>query len=178
MRIISGKYKGKKINPPGNLHLRPTTDFAKEGLFNYLNNRINFEGISVLDLFCGTGNITYEFASRGAEHITCVEANYKCSEFIKKTIQSLSDSNIKVINTDVFKFITSDNNTYDLIFADPPYDLQQTQILPELLFERKLLNKEGIFILEHPKEKNFSDHPFFEEMRSYGKVLFSFFICK
>ena len=175
MRIISGKYKGKKITPPGNLRLRPTTDFAKEGLFNYLNNKINFEGLSVLDLFCGTGNITYEFASRGAEAITCVEANYKSSEFIKKTIPSLADSNIKVLNGDVFKFIASDNNTYDLIFADPPYDLQQTQTIPDLIFERKLLNKDGILILEHPKEKNFSSHPFFDEMRSYGKVHFSFF---
>lgn len=175
MRIISGKYKGKKINPPGNLPLRPTTDFAKEGLFNYLSNKVSFKNLKVLDLFCGTGNITYEFASRGIEDITCVESNYKCTEFIKRTSAELG-IHIRVVNTDVFKFLSFNNDQYDLIFADPPYNLEQTGLIADLIFEKKLLKKEGYLIIEHPKEKDFSAHPFFDEKRNYGKVNFSFFI--
>ncbi|MDQ3192475.1 MAG: 16S rRNA (guanine(966)-N(2))-methyltransferase RsmD [Bacteroidota bacterium] len=175
MRIISGKYRGKKINPPGNLPLRPTTDFAKEGLFNYLNNKLDFDGLKILDLFCGTGNITYEFASRGVKEITCVEVNFKCAEFIKRTIAQLGASGIKVVSSDVFKFLGYTNQVYDLIFADPPYDLEQTKLLPAIIFDNKLLKQGGYLVIEHPDNKDFSDNVFFQEKRNYGKVNFSFF---
>lgn len=175
MRIISGKFRGKKIIPPGNLPVRPTTDFAKEALFNYLSNNFDFEGLKIVDLFCGTGNITYEFASRGVHDITCVEVNFKCTEFIKRTINQLQISTIKVINSDVFKFINYSNEKYDIIFADPPYDLDKTKELPEKIFEKQLLKEDGLLIIEHPEEKDFSDNPHFDEKRRYGKVNFSFF---
>ncbi|HET6245020.1 MAG: 16S rRNA (guanine(966)-N(2))-methyltransferase RsmD [Bacteroidetes bacterium] len=175
MRIISGKYRGKKINPPNNLPVRPTTDYAKEALFNCLANKIDFEDIKVLDLFCGTGNITFEFASRGVEDLTCVEINFKCAEFIKRTVLELKAKGIKVITSDVYKFISYSSDKYDLIFADPPYDMQETLFLADRIFEKQLLNKNGYLVIEHPEDKDFSNNHFFEERRKYGKVNFSFF---
>jgi 16S rRNA (guanine966-N2)-methyltransferase len=178
MRIISGKLRGRNINPPKNLPVRPTTDFAKEGLFNYLNNRIDFEGLKMLDLFSGTGNISLEFASRGVENIISVDMNNKCSSFLKKVSAELKIDNIHVVNQDVFRYLGFCKEKFDLIFADPPYDLNNAELLPKIIFERDLLNKDGLFILEHPKERNFQEYPNFEEQRHYGKVNFSFFVNK
>jgi 16S rRNA (guanine966-N2)-methyltransferase len=175
MRIISGKYRGKRFYPPTNLPVRPTTDFAKEGLFNYLANRINLEGIKVLDLFSGTGNITIEFASRGAGEITSVDQNLKCSAYLKKIAGELQLKNLKVVNQDAFRYIGFSKEKFDLIFADPPYELNNAELLPKIIFEKDLLNEEGLLILEHSEERNFEKHPNFFEQRRYGKVNFSFF---
>lgn len=162
--------------PPTNLQARPTTDMAKEGLFNILNNMIDFEETSVLDMFGGTGGISLEFASRGSKNIVTIE---KCGinyNFIKKTIAELGVGNsINLIKGDTFKFANSTGAKWDLIFADPPYDLKELPTLPELVFEKQLLKEGGIFILEHPKEYHFESHPHFSEHRNYGHVNFTFF---
>ena len=175
MRIISGIHKGRRINPPKNIPVRPTTDFAKEGLFNILNNKIDFEEINVLDLFAGTGNISFEFVSRQSLSITSVDLNYRCTEFIKNTAKELHYENLRAIKANVLKFLTTAKNTYDLIFADPPYDMEEIEQIPELIFNNQLLSEEGIFILEHSRKFDFSDHPHFAEHRKYGNVNFSFF---
>ena len=178
MRIISGSHKSRQIHTPTNLPVRPTTDFAKESLFNILNNLVDFEGLKVLDLFAGTGNISYEFFSRGAEMVTSVEMERKCSMFIEKTAEILKAETITVFRTDVFQFLKHGFGTYDVIFADPPYDLEQINALPDLIFASDLLLPEGIFILEHSKRSHFEDHPFFDQHRVYGNVNFSFFSRK
>jgi 16S rRNA (guanine(966)-N(2))-methyltransferase RsmD len=175
MRIISGKYRGKHILTPGNLPVRPTTDFAKVGLFNILKNLVDFETVSVLDLFSGTGNISYEFFSRGAVKITAVESNIRCVAFIQKTIQDLRADNLSVIRGDVFRYLSKSTETFDIIFADPPYQLETIEEIPHLIFQEKKLNENGWFILEHSKRYNFSGHPFFNQQRTYGNVNFSFF---
>lgn len=175
MRIISGKYKGRMIHPPKRLPVRPTTDFAKESLFNILNNQIDFESTKVLDLFCGTGNIAYEFISRGCPDITCIDINYECCNFVKKTFQELSAENAKVIKMNVFSFLKNNLSRYDLVFADPPYDLPELKTIPDLVFENKMLNEGGIFILEHGEYNDFTLHPHFKEHRKYGNVNFTFF---
>jgi 16S rRNA (guanine966-N2)-methyltransferase len=177
MRIIRGRFKGKKINAPAGLPARPTTDFAKEGLFNLLENRIEMEGLKVLDLFSGTGNISFEFASRGAADITSVEVNFKAADFIRKTAGELKIENFRAIKQDVFKFIGFTREKFDIIFADPPYDLPQGELIPKIIYERELLVPEGMMIMEHSDEKDFSGHPWFTEKRIYGKVNFTFFIC-
>ncbi|MBS2210849.1 16S rRNA (guanine(966)-N(2))-methyltransferase RsmD [Carboxylicivirga mesophila] len=179
MRIISGTLKGRRFSPPKSFSARPTTDIARESLFNVLNNRIDFEDLSVLDLFGGTGSISYEFASRGCPNITTVELNYKHFSFIKSMLKEfeLSDT-IKVIKADVFKYIQKDSMTYDLVFADPPFDLKNFDEIPDLFFENKLLKEDGVFILEHSDKKSFVDHPYFTEVKKYGKVHFSFFSVK
>ena len=178
MRIIGGKYKGRRIVPPANLKARPTTDFAKEGLFNVLNNKIDFEGITVLDLFAGTGSISYEFVSRGVVQAHLVEKDYNNFLAIKKIIKQLELPNIKPIHIDVVAFLKTCNIKYDLIFADPPFNLSWIDELPDLILNANILNAGGLFILEHSKSKNFSDRPFFLETRSYGEVYFSFFISQ
>ncbi len=177
MRIISGTHKGRRINPPKNLPVRPTTDFAKEGLFNILNNSIDFEGLMVLDLFCGTGNITFEFASRGSIGITCVDDSYQCCEFVKKTIYDFKMSQVNVIKADVFSFLKKTANKYQLIFADPPYEmeLEKFELIPELVFSKNLLSDEALLIIEHGPKTDFSKHIYFFEHRKYGNVNFSFF---
>lgn len=177
MRIISGTHKGRRINPPKNLTVRPTTDFAKEALFNILNNFIDFEGLKVLDLFCGTGNITFEFASRGSSDVTCVDDNYQSCEFIKKTISDFNMNQVRVIKSDVFSFLKKTANKYQLIFVDPPYEmeLEKFQLIPELVFSKNLLQPEGILIIEHGPKTDFSKHEHFIEHRKYGNVNFSFF---
>lgn len=175
MRIISGIHKGKKINPPKNLPVRPTTDFAKEGLFNILNNIIDFEKTIVLDLFAGTGSISFEFASRKAKYIVSVDLNDRCCDFILKTSKALNLNNLKVVKKDVFKFLTVQTQTYDLIFADPPYFMNDIELLPELIINKKLLNSGGYFILEHSSNIFFQKHSFFHEHRKYGNVNFTFF---
>jgi 16S rRNA (guanine966-N2)-methyltransferase len=176
MRIIRGSLKGRRINPPGNLPVRPTTDFAKEGLFNVLENIIDLEGLSILDLFSGTGGMSYEFASRGAGRVTCVEQDSNCYLFISKTVKELNiEDKFRVVKNDVFRYIGFSKEKYDLIFADPPYQLKNLVLLPDLIFKYELLNTDGLFILEHPAEHDFSKHPAFSEKRNYGNVNFSFF---
>ena len=175
MRIISGQYKGRAINPPKNLRARPTTDFAKENLFNVLQNLVEFEECDVLDLFAGTGSISYEFASRGAKSVTSVEINAVHHNFIRRTAQDLGIRNLYAVKANVFLYLKSCPKQFDLIFSDAPYDLEHSEEVIPLVLEGDLLREGGIFIFEHAKEKNFSDHPFFWQLRSYGSVHFSFF---
>lgn len=175
MRIISGKFKGKQIHAPKGLPVRPTTDYAKTGLFNILNNRIEFETTKVLDLCTGTGSISYELVSRGCENITCVDANLMAVRFVQDTLNQLIPGKARVVRYDVFRFLEICNETYDLIFADPPYELAGIEKIPDLVFEKKLLNEGGMLILEHGENKSFEAHPHFQETRNYGKVNFSFF---
>jgi len=175
MRIVSGKFKGRRIQPPTNITARPTTDFAKEGIFNVLNNRVDFEELNVLDLFAGTGAISIEFASRGSQSITCVEMSNPHANFIRKVCKDLDIDSINLVQGDVFKFLKSCHTKFDLIFADPPYELPTLKTLPDLIFEKELLKEEGIFVLEHPSRISFEVHPRFTEHRNYGNVNFSFF---
>ncbi len=175
MRIISGKYKRRLIKPPKDLPVRPTTDMARESLFNILENKIDFEGKSVLDLFSGTGAISYEFISRGCKDVLAVDSNFRCVQFIKKTASEFEMKDLLTIKGDVFRFLSKTKSSFDIIFADPPYDLENLDTIPDLVFSNNLLNEKGIFILEHPKIYDFSDHPLFVDHRKYGKVNFSFF---
>jgi 16S rRNA (guanine966-N2)-methyltransferase len=176
MRIVSGKYRGKHIIPPKNFKARPTTDFAKESLFNIISNNYNFENIAALDLFSGTGGISYELASRGCPDVVSVELNPVHHGFIKKTVEELGlKDQIRAIKQNAFVFLKGCNQKFDLIFADPPYDMEGIEQLHDIIFEKKLLTDEGWFILEHSKDREFSDKPFFIERRSYGSVNFSIF---
>ncbi|MDC8004111.1 RsmD family RNA methyltransferase [Aureisphaera galaxeae] len=176
MRIISGTHKGKKIVAPKNLPVRPTTDFAKEGLFNILRNRLDFNEIRVLDLFSGTGNMSYEFASRGVSQITAVDSHYACVKFIDKTATELSLP-ISPFKSDVFKFLEKSQQSFDLIFADPPYAIEIEKIddMVRKIFQNNLLEPEGIFIIEHPKQTDLTELSGFQEFRKYGGSVFSFF---
>ncbi len=175
MRIIGGIYKGRRITPPGDFKARPTTDFARESLFNILNNRIDFESVRVLDLFAGTGSISYEFASRGAETVHLVEKDMRHIAGIKRIIKEIGISNIKTIHIDVKAYLKTCSFMYDLVFADPPYDLSWLTDIPDLVLQAEILKADGIFILEHPKSLSFSGHRSFFEHRNYGGVNFSFF---
>ncbi len=176
MRIISGYLKGRRLNPPANLPVRPTTDMAREGLFNILNNIIDFEEVDVLDLFTGIGSIAFEFVSRGCKNVTCIDTNFKCIDFIKKTAAIFELSNLYPIRTDVFMFISRrQNKQFDIIFADPPYDLQNINVIPDHIFKNNLLTENGILILEHSAHLSFTEHPCFFQHRKYGKVNFTFF---
>ncbi|HAZ01458.1 MAG TPA: 16S rRNA (guanine(966)-N(2))-methyltransferase RsmD [Marinilabiliales bacterium] len=176
MRIISGKYRKKNIVPPKNFRARPTTDMAKESLFNIIENEFEVESLKVLDLFGGTGSISYEFASRGCNDVTCVELNFNHYSFIKKMIGELKmDSQIQLIKANVFSYLSKCGSTFDLIFADPPYDLEGIETLPDLIFKHNLLTPEGVFILEHSKNKSFEIHTHFHLQKNYGSVNFSFF---
>jgi len=177
MRIISGDYRGRVIRTPKNLPVRPTTDLAKESLFNILNNRINFEEVKVLDLFSGTGNISYEFYSRGSHDVTSVEQNYHCFRFIKETADKFKMTTLKVVQANVFSFLKH-SLSYDVIFADPPYDFGRYEELTDMILENKLLKEDGILIIEHPSAIQLSHFPNFHETRRYGRVHFSFFINK
>lgn len=176
MRIISGTHKGKRITAPAKLPVRPTTDVAKEALFNILNNYYHISSLSILDLFSGTGNISYEFAARGAEKITAVDANYDCVKFIKKTAAEL-DFPITTIKSDVFKYLEKGPVKADIIFADPPYNLEKEEFakIVELVFKNRLLLEDGQLILEHSKHTDLSDLKQFRESRKYGSSVFSFF---
>lgn len=176
MRIISGKNKGRKIVPPTNLPIRPTTDLGKESLFNILHHYFYFNRISVLDLFAGTGNITYEFASRGAVQVVTVEQHPACATFIKKTVAELHYDNVQVVQTDVFQFLAKCREPFDIIFADPPYTLENIEKIPSLVFETNLLKSDGWLIIEHSKEYDFSTLPQFYQHRKYGKLNFSFLV--
>jgi 16S rRNA (guanine(966)-N(2))-methyltransferase RsmD len=175
MRIVSGDFKGRVINVPASFKLRPTTDVAKESLFNILVNRLYFDELSVLDLFSGTGNITYEFASRGASQLTSVELEAKHVAFIAKTCAELGRKDIRVIRADAFAFLRTCNTQFDLIFADPPYELPGIETIPGIVFERQLLKPGGMMIIEHAIETNLSASPFMTEKRKWGKVNMSFF---
>ncbi|MCX6311121.1 MAG: RsmD family RNA methyltransferase [Bacteroidetes bacterium] len=176
MRIISGTRKGRQITAPSSLPVRPTTDFAKEGLFNVLVNRVDFEELKVLDLFAGTGNISYEFASRGCKDITCVDNDSRCLKFIMETSIKLEFPKFKTIRADVFTFLKSAKGNWNLIFVDPPYeDVDKTGTIPALIFEKGILAKGGLLIIEHPERIHFTDRTHLIETRKYGKVNFSFF---
>lgn len=175
MRIISGQYKGRAINPPRNLRARPTTDFAKENLFNVLQNLVEFEELDVLDLFAGTGSISYEFASRGVKSVTSVEINAVHHNFIRRTAQELGIKNLYAVKANAFLYLKSCTKQFDMIFSDAPYDLEHSEEIISLVFEHDLLAEDGIFIFEHSKDKKFENHPFFWQSRSYGSVQFSFF---
>ena len=176
MRIVSGRFKGKRISAPKKLPVRPTTDFAKEALFNILNNRFEFDEISVLDLFAGTGNISYEFASRGAVKVCAVDGHYECVKFIQKPANEL-EMPIRTVKSDVFKYLKNDPNQYDIIFADPPYNfrLDQMEELVKLSLENNLLNEDGVLIIEHTKHLDLSNLFAYRESRKYGGSVFSFF---
>jgi len=175
MRIIGGKLKGLRLTPPPNLPVRPTTDMAKEALFNILNNLYDFEDLKVLDLFSGTGSLSLEFASRGCREITSVDKNAGCYNFLKNTAKQHQLDAIKANRADVFKFLEQETETFDLIFADPPFDIPQIPLIPELVFKKNLLNPGGILIVEHPTMKRLDNHPNFKEQRKYGYSSFSFF---
>ncbi|MGQ1788472.1 MULTISPECIES: RsmD family RNA methyltransferase [unclassified Saccharicrinis] len=176
MRIVSGSLKGRRFSPPKNFKARPTTDFAKENLFNVLNNSIDFDDLKVLDLFAGTGSISYEFASRGSNDVTCVETNFNHFRFIKKTIGELGlERSVKVIKGDAFKFVEKTPEKFDLVFADPPYDLVGAEKLPDLIFKNNILNEDGVLIFEHSGTVSFNTHPKFIENRENGKVIFTIF---
>ncbi len=175
MRIISGQYKGRAINPPRNLRARPTTDFAKENLFNVLGNLVEFEECDVLDLFAGTGSISYEFASRGVKSITSVEINSVHHNFIRQTAALLGIKNLFAVKANTFLYLRSCPKQFDIIFSDAPYDLEGTEQVIDLVLEGNLLHDEGFLVFEHSKGKDFSTHPNFWQQRSYGSVQFSFF---
>ena len=176
MRIISGLYKGRRITAPKKLPVRPTTDMAKEALFNILNNQYYFDSISVLDLFSGTGNISYEFASRGAQQITAVDDHYGCIKFINETAEAF-EMPINTIKSDVFRFLEKSKQKQSIIFADPPYDLEIETFskIPELVFQNQLLEEEGLLIIEHSKHTDLSQMAHYSHSKSYGGNMFSFF---
>ena len=175
MRIIGGKLKGLRLNPPKNLPVRPTTDMAKEALFNILINRYDFEELKVLDLFSGTGSVSLEFASRGVASVVSVDKASNCAHYLKTTAKSFDLPAIKVYKADVFKFLQHETEKFDIIFADAPYDLPQLPTLPKFVFERDLLSSEGVLIVEHPSTIQLDHYPEFTERRKYGYSSFSFF---
>lgn len=176
MRVITGKYKGRHFEVPRTFKARPTTDFAKENLFNVLNGYLDFEEApTALDLFAGTGSITLELLSRGCERVISVEKDAKHHAFIQQILRTLDDRQCMAIRGDVFRFLSKCKETFDFIFADPPYALPELETLPTLVLENHLLKAGGLFVLEHGKTNDFSAHPLFVEHRSYGSVNFSFF---
>lgn len=176
MRIISGIYKGRRLTAPKNLPVRPTTDFAKEAIFNILRVRYYFEEINVLDLFSGTGNISFEFASRGVKNITAVDGHIGCVQYINKVSEEFSFP-ITTVKSDVSKYLEKASGKYDVIFADPPYDfsLETLEELTGIIFNNSLLNPEGLLIIEHAKQNDLSSIQHFVEARKYGSSVFSFF---
>ena len=176
MRIISGKHKGRNLTAPKKLPVRPTKDMAKESLFNILNNNYYFPDLKVLDLFAGTGNISYEFSSRGVDDILAIDAHAGCVDFIDKTV-ALLDMNIRTLKSDVFTFLQRNTEKFDIIFADPFYDMELTEFekIPQIIFESDLLLEDGVLIIEHSNRTSLADFPFFKNSRKYGGSVFSFF---
>ncbi|GGH65227.1 RsmD family RNA methyltransferase [Phaeocystidibacter marisrubri] len=175
MRIISGRHRGKIIKAPAKLPVRPTTDIAKESLFNILMNWYNLNEVEVLDLFAGTGNLSYEFVSRGARKVVAVDINPGCTKFIEKTAEQLGYSEIEVLKGDALKFAQRTLNKYDIVIADPPYEWEGHHELIEAVLSKGLLRKGGVFVLEHGMENDFSDHPDLLDTRKYGSVHFAIF---
>lgn len=177
MRVIAGTLGGRRFQPPGHMpHTRPTTDIAKEGLFNILQNQLDFTELKTLDLFGGTGSISYELASRGVTDLTVVEKDPVMAEFIRKTAASFGIDGLKLIKSDVFRFIRECREQYDFIFAGPPYALAEIDELPRLIFEHRLLKPGGRFVLEHTPRNNYQSFPGFRRERNYGTTVFSTFI--
>ena len=177
MRIIGGEHGGRRFNPPNNMpYTRPTTDIAKEGLFNVLQHNLDFDEMKTLDLFGGTGSISYELASRGVPDLTIVEKDNAMYDFIKKTSAALRIENLKAIKMDVFKFINQCTDKFDFIFAGPPYALAMIDDLPKLIFEKQLLKKGGWFVLEHTPRNGYKDFPFYKAERNYGTTVFTTFV--
>ena len=176
MRIISGKYKGRRLNVPKKLPVRPTTDMAKEALFNILIHRYNFQDLMILDLCSGTGNIAYEFSSRGAKNVVAVDKEIRCVKFIEQTASNFEMS-IDAIKGDVFSFLEHTSQKFDIVFADPPYalDSEEFERIAQIVFDIKLLNPEGLLIIEHSKHTNLSNLKNFDEVKTYGGNCFSFF---
>ncbi|QEK51459.1 16S rRNA (guanine(966)-N(2))-methyltransferase RsmD [Pedobacter aquae] len=175
MRIIGGTLKGIRLNPPKKLPVRPTTDIAKEALFNILENQLEISDLKILDLFSGTGNISLEFASRGAQEIISVDRDFGCYGYLKATSKELNLHQIKAFKSDVFKFLNTETQQFDLIFADPPYDLTNIPEIAKIVFDKKLLKPGGVLIIEHQSMHNLSNHPNFTDKRKYGYSAFSFF---
>jgi 16S rRNA (guanine966-N2)-methyltransferase len=175
LRIIGGKYKGRVIAVSRRFKARPTTDFARESLFNILSNLIEFEKVKVLDLFGGTGSLSFEFASRGCQSIDIVDKDIHSLKAVQEMAGKLGIKGMNTIRTDAFRYIRSCHKKYDVIFADPPYTLEALQTIPALVFDSSLLEKDGMLILEHPKSIDFSGHAHFSDHRKYGHVNFSFF---
>ena len=175
MRIIGGTYRGKHIHPPKTFNARPTTDFARESLFNILIHRYDLGEMDILDLFSGTGIITYEFASRSARSVVALEMDHTHFKFIRKTCDEMELDQVSVIRADVFRYLRRPVHSFDIIFADPPYDHPRLTELPDLVLSTSILNQEGIFILEHPAAHSFSAHPQFYQQRKYGGVNFTLF---
>lgn len=176
MRIVSGKYRGRRISAPNNLPVRPTTDMAKEALFNILNNSYYLDDVSVLDLFAGIGSISFEFASRGCSKVVGVDSHAGCIKFLESTNDTL-DAGIQFVKSDVFSFLEKNNRKFDIIFADPPYAMETDKFnkLIDLVFHRGMLDDEGTLIIEHSKQTNLSEHANFVRSRKYGGNVFSFF---
>lgn len=175
MRVITGKYKGRHFDVPRSFKARPTTDFAKENIFNVMNGYVDFEDSTALDLFAGTGSISLELLSRGCATVVSVEADRDHANFIRQCLKKLEDENCALIKGDVFRFIKSCKQKFDFIFADPPYALPNLATIPDLVFEHELLGEDGVFVFEHGKQNDFSQHPHFVEHRAYGSVNFSIF---
>lgn len=175
MRIVGGKYKGRVFTPGKTFKARPTTDMAKESLFNILQNTLDFESIRALDLFAGTGSISYELASHGCTDITTVEINVDHIHFIKEVLDKLGEKNVRLVKSNVFVFAARIKEQFDLIFADPPYDHPKFVEVVDLVYKNNLLKPEGTFVLEHSGNFDYSSHPQFKELRRYGSVHFSIF---
>ena len=175
MRIIGGRLKGIRLQPPANLPVRPTTDMAKEALFNILNNKFDFDSCSVLDLFCGTGNLTFEFASRDAESILAVDMDYVCVNWVKTTAKKFEFNQVEVRKGDVFKLLKQMTGAYDLIFADPPYNMPNIPQIPVMIAAQKLLKPNGLLVVEHQSNMKLNSQPGYTETRKYGNSSFSFF---
>lgn len=175
MRIISGKYRGRKINPPNNIKARPTTDFAKESLFNMLNTRVAVDNAVVLDLFAGCGGIGFECVSRGARMVISVDIALQSHKFITKFAREMGMTELRAIKSEGLRYLRNTPHRFNIIFADPPYDMPGIEKIPEIVFEKELLEKDGLLIVEHSRNTNFSEHRNFTETRKYGKVNFSFF---
>lgn len=175
MRIITGKYKGRHFDVPRSFKARPTTDFAKENIFNVMNGYLDFEAATALDLFAGTGSISLELLSRGCASVVSVEMDRDHARFIGQCMQKIGAKENILIKGDVFRFLKSCRQQFDFIFADPPYALEQLPQIPDLIFEYQLLKPDGVFVFEHGKSHDFATHPHFAEHRSYGSVNFSIF---
>ncbi|MGI6242150.1 MAG: 16S rRNA (guanine(966)-N(2))-methyltransferase RsmD [Prevotella sp.] len=175
MRIITGKYKGRHFDVPRSFKARPTTDFAKENIFNVMNRYVDFDGAVALDLFAGTGSISLELLSRGCASVVSVEADRDHARFISQCMQKLGITEDTLVKGDVFRFLKSCHQQFDFIFADPPYALEQLPTLPDLIFKYELLKEDGVFVFEHGRDHDFSGHEHFVEHRNYGSVNFSIF---
>ncbi len=175
MRVIGGKYRNRRLHPPPNIDARPTTDYAKEGLFNVLHHSTALDGIRVLDLFAGTGNISLEFLSRGARDVLSVETDRKLHDFMSRTAQQLNEPNWRSVKADVFTFLNSHRGVYDIVFADPPFAMEGLDRIVTLVLGNGLLRPDGMLIIEHSEKMSLKDVPGFQRQRSYGLVQFSFF---